>query len=139
MSQDVLPVSAYLTYRLGEGESNTTFYRIHFHEDDAREVYAFFRDDVAAKHDRAEIMNRLIRGALDAEGFPTRIQLEGFTIQLGEEPSEGTDFPVGPEAYTWVRVRIRHPDGSKGYDWIREGADPDLRLLGEGELVGSRS
>lgn len=139
----VLAVTNMLEYRTGPGPAGepgreaAVYYRISFQEADAREVYDFFRDDVAAKRDEAEMGNKLIREALRAEDYPATLHLLRHRIQLGDQPEEGTAFPAPgePGAITYDKYRTRRADGSRWFDWVRRGSDPAVRLLGEGELV----
>lgn len=145
MAEPSVAVTAYLSYRveetgtsgdsLAEGRPATNYYRIYFNESDAREVYQFFRDDVARQHDRAEIIIKLIREALHQEDFPASILLEGFTIRLGEEPAEGTDFPLGESAYVYRKVRVALEEGGRSYDWVRGRGEDQVRLLGKGRIL----
>jgi hypothetical protein len=145
MADEILSVTSYLSYRTcdrktsGEtscvGRSATTYYRLQFAEADAQVVYEFFRDDVAKNLDNTEIVNKLIREALHAEDFPSELTLEGFTIKLAENPSEGTDFPVGEDEIVYLKVRVRLKDGGRSFDWIRRGSVPLVRLLNNGTIL----
>lgn len=138
-----LAVTNFIEYRTGAGPAGepgreaAVFYRIFFKEADAREVYDFFRDDVAAKKDESEMGNKLIREALRAEDYPATLHLLRHRIQLGDAPEEGTAFPAPdePGAITYEKYRVRLESGARSFDWVRRGSEPPARLLGKGTLV----